>query len=435
MSRRPTPAHPAPLASTLRTARALALAMALALAAAASAQPTPELPLSLALETAEAAPGRLVEATWSERWSAEEVQRRAGPVFGAYGPPRVENAVDLWQLRFHTTDLDGSVATVAAQAFTPVASPRGAPPLLVYGSGTTGVAARCAPSRERELPAPLGAYRELLAPFAARGIAVVLPDYLGFDDPARPQAYFVAEAEARVMLDAARAVGELYARFGGLGPLRPDVVAAGYSQGGHAAFAAADRRSEYAPDVALRGVVGFAATTDVAALLATAAYYAPYVLLAYRSTYGAAIDPAQVLAPRFLANLEREAGSICVDGAQRVYPYDGASAYATEFHRALQAGAPEVAAPAFARALAMNATGLSGHGLPAMLVQGGQDVIVRDATQQRFAARLCAAGSAVAYVQVALARHRDTRPAGFEPAVAWVWGRVAQEPAPTTCTP
>jgi hypothetical protein len=70
-----------------------------------------------------------------------------------------------------------------------------------------------------------------------------------------------------------------------------------------------------------------------------------------------------------------------------------------------------------------------------MLVQGGQDVIVRDATQERFAALLCAAGSDVAYVHVALARHRDTRPAGFEPTVAWVWGRVAQEPAPSTCAP
>jgi hypothetical protein len=88
------------------------------------------------------------------------------------------------------------------------------------------------------------------------------------------------------MLDAARAMAELYARAVGIGALRGDVFVGGYSQGGHAAFAAADRHAAYAPDVPLRGAIGYAATTDVTELLATAAYYAPFVLLAYRSTYG-----------------------------------------------------------------------------------------------------------------------------------------------------
>jgi len=412
---------------------AVALALAAALAAAALAQARPPLPASLALPPSEPFPGRLLAATFLERWDAAEVQRRAAVAFGAYGPPVVENAVDLWRLRFVTTGLDGAHAVVTAQVFTPVEPPRGDAPLLVYGAGTTGVAAACAPSRERLLPTPLGYYRELLAPFAGRGLAVVFPDYLGFDDPDRPQAYFVAEAEAHVLLDAARAAAELYARSGPIGALGGDVFVGGYSQGGHAAFAAADRHAAYAPELALRGAIGFAATTDVTALLATAAYYAPFVLLAYRSTYGDAIDPAEVLAPRFVPTLAQDAGSFCVDRAQQVYPYDGAATYTAAFHQALQAGMPEAAAPAFARALAANATGLSGHGLPALLVQGGQDVIVRDATQERFRDALCAAGSAVVYAHLPLARHRDTRPAGFESTLAWVWALVAGAPPASTC--
>jgi hypothetical protein len=68
-------------------------------------------------------PGDLIEATHLERWSAEEVGRRAASVFGAYGPPAVTNAVDLWHLRFVTTGIDGEPGLVSAQAFTPVAPP------------------------------------------------------------------------------------------------------------------------------------------------------------------------------------------------------------------------------------------------------------------------------------------------------------------------
>jgi hypothetical protein len=413
-------------------ALAAAVAATLALAAAALAQtPLPVAPA--ALDPAGLPAGRLVEATFVERWTPAMVQERAAAAFGRFGPPTVENAVDLWLLRFTTTRFDGAVAVVTARAFTPVDSPRGAAPLLVYGAGTTGVAAACAPSREYERATPLGYYRELLAPYAARGVATVLPDYLGFEDPERPQAYFHAASEAHVLLDAARAMSELYARTAELGALRAETFFGGYSQGGHAAFAVADQHAAYAPDVAVAGAMGFAATTDVEALLATAAYYAPYVLLSYRSVYGDAIDPAEVLAPRFVATLEADAGTFCVDRAQQVYAYDGAVTYAEAFHRALQAGDPGAAAPAFARALAANATGLSGHGVPALVVQGGQDVIVLDRTQERFVAELCAAGSAVAYVHVPDARHRDTRPAGFEPSLAWMWGIADGAPAPSTC--
>jgi hypothetical protein len=420
-----------PAARAPRGALAAALAIATLAASALAQAPLPVAPPTL--DAAGLPAGRLVEAVFVERWTPQQVQERAGVAFGGYGAPLVENAVDLWLLRFTTTRFDGEVAVVRARAFTPVDPPRGAAPLLVYGSGTTGVADACAPSREYERATPLGYYRELLAPYAGRGFATVFPDYLGFEDPDRPQAYFHADSEAHVLLDAARAMTELYARVGGLGALRTETFFGGYSQGGHAAFAVADQHRTYAPDVRVTGVMGFAATTDVAALLATAAYYAPFVLLAYRSIYGDAIDAAQVLAPRFVPTLEQDAGAFCVDRAKQVYPYDGAGTYTADFHRALQAGDPGAVAPEFARALAANATGLSGHGLPALVVQGGQDVIVLDRTQERFVDALCAAGSPVTYLNVPTARHRDTRPAGFTASVEWMWALANGAPAPSTC--
>lgn len=408
------------------------LAPLLVLAGAAIGQsPLPIAPA--ALDASDLPAGRLVEATHVERWSLLDVHQNSGVAFGGFGPPAVDNAVDLWMVRFTTTRFDGEVVVVTARAFTPVDPPRGAAPVLVYGSGTTGVSDACAPSREYERATPLGYYRELLAPYAGQGFATIFPDYLGFEDPERPQAYFHADSEAHVLLDAARAMHELYARAGGLGELRAETFFGGYSQGGHAAFAVADQHRTYAPDVQVTGVMGFAATTDVEALLATAAYYAPFVLLSYRSIYGDTIDPAQVLAPRFLPNLEGEAGFFCVDRAQQVYTLDGAGTYTPAFHEALQAGDPASVAPEFALALAMNETGLTGHGLPALVVQGGRDVIVLDATQERFVEALCAAGSPVTYVNFASARHRDTRPAGFSASVEWMWA-LADGAAPrSTC--
>lgn len=379
--------------------------------------------------------GRLIEATHLQRWTAQQVHAQSVLAFGSHGQPPVENGVDLWQLRVATTGLDGDVVAVTAQFFHPVEPLAGSSPLFVYGSGTTGVGPACAPSRETLLPQPLGYYRELLAPYAARGFATVFPDYLGFDDPTRPQAYFHALSEAHVLLDAARAVREFYDRLAIADELQEAVFFGGYSQGGHAAFAVADHHRSYAPDVDVRGVIGFAATTDVAALLGEAAYYAPYVVLSYRSVYGAdKVDPAQVLGERWLRDLDATAGTICVDRAQQVYPFAGAPMYTAAFERGLRQGDLSAAAPGFADALKANHTGLSGHGVPALVIQGGRDVIVSDRVQERFVAALCQAGSDVQYVNYPTARHRDTRPAGFEASIAWMHHMLVPDlPAPNNC--
>ena len=382
------------------------------------------------------APGSIVEVVYEERLSVQEVLAAAATPFGRYGPPRVENAVDVYGLRFATTGLEGTVAVVTASLFVPVEPPRESSPLYVFGAGTTGLAGVCAPSREHELPQPLGNYRGYLAPYAGRGIVTVFPDYLGFEDPARPQAYFHAASEAHVMLDAARATRALFAEAPWLGELQNAVLTGGYSQGGHAAFAAADLRPWYAPEIPLLGMIGYGATTDVRPLFLEGPYYAPYVLASWSAIYGAQqVEAEAVLASRWLPALEREAITECVDRVQQVFPFDVDAMYTPEFARSLRAGTLERDFPGLHAVFEENKTGLSGHGLPALVVQGGQDIIARDATQERFVAALCAAGSAVEYVNVRDARHRDTRPAGFETAVTWIHERSAGAPAPSSCVP
>ena len=381
-------------------------------------------------------PGSLVEVIYEERLSRATVRQRAAAAFGRFGMPEVENDVDLYQLRFVTTGLEGELAVVSASLFVPVDPPRGPSPLYVFGSGTTGLADLCAPSREAALPQPLGEYRGYLAPYAGRGIVTVFPDYLGFENPMRPQAYFHAASEAHVMLDAARAARFFFSEAPWLGELQDAVLMGGYSQGGHAAFAAADLRPWYAPELPLLGMIGYGATTDVLPLFVEGPFYAPYVLASWSAIYGPAqVDAASVLADRWLPSLQREALSVCVDRAQQIYPFDVDAMYTPAFARALRAGTVPIDYPGLYALFQENRTGLSGHGLPALVVQGGRDVIVHDRTQERFVSELCARGSDVTYLNVHDARHRETRPAGFEAAVHWIHERSAGLPAPSHCTP
>ena len=116
-------------------------------------------------------------------------------------------------------------------------------PVLVFGSGTTGIADAGAPSLEQPEVRRLGWYTANMLAYAAQGFIEIFPDYIGFNDPARPQRYFSKAAEGHVMLDAARAASSLASAPGTPVRAAAKVFAAGYSQGGHAAFSAADLRA------------------------------------------------------------------------------------------------------------------------------------------------------------------------------------------------
>jgi pimeloyl-ACP methyl ester carboxylesterase len=267
--------------------------------------------------------------------------------------------------------------------------------------------------------------------YAGMGFITVLPDYAGFNDPARPQRYFSKRAEAHVMLDAARAVFRVMA--GSRHPVAPmpAVFTAGYSQGGHAAFAAADLRPEYAPEVPLAGLIGFGSTNDVEALLREGVCYAPPIIYTYRVLYGEEIDPAAYLQEKWARTLEADVTSMCVDVFQKYYGFDAAKVFRPEFLAALRGGTLAEGYPRLAARLAENHSGLSGHGLPALLVQGATDFIVTSATQRRFMEALREAGSEVVYREYAGVPHKGTRQAGFMQSVDWMETVARQDVRPT----
>jgi acetyl esterase/lipase len=199
------------------------------------------------------------------------------------------------------------------------------------------------------------------------------------------------------------------------------VFVAGYSQGGHAAFAAADLRVTYAPEVPLAGVVGFAATCDVATLLREGPVYAPFILYSYSLLYGPKqVDPFALLQERWARTLAEDANRLCVNEFQSYYPADCGQLYRPEFHKALFGGILSQSFPLLSARLAENSSGLSGHRLPALIVQGAEDIVITTASQDRFVDALRDAGSRVRYLLYPGARHKHTRPAGFADSVAWM---------------
>ncbi|APT90264.1 hypothetical protein CSPHI_03350 [Corynebacterium sphenisci DSM 44792] len=148
---------------------------------------------------------------------------------------------------------------------------KGPRPTVVIAPGTMGQGDQCAPSTGYGLFANIDAAGpstavnyELLNAYAAarRGIRVVITDYIGMGTPG-VHTYVNSDDEGHAVLDAARA-GLAAA---GADPADP-VGVLGYSQGGGAAAAAAERAGSYAPELNLTATYAGAPPADLRKVLA-----------------------------------------------------------------------------------------------------------------------------------------------------------------------
>ncbi|MDO5730324.1 lipase family protein [Corynebacterium sphenisci] len=142
-------------------------------------------------------------------------------------------------------------------------------PTVVIAPGTQGVGDQCAPSRGRGFAVDLAEGPSLalnyelpkMYAFAAKGIRVVLTDYIGLGTPGM-HTYGHAEDQAHAVLDGLRAGLAL----AGADPSDP-VGITGYSQGGGAAAAAAEHAASYAPELNLRATYAGAVPARIGELL------------------------------------------------------------------------------------------------------------------------------------------------------------------------
>lgn len=367
--------------------------------------------------------GNILELDPGSFHSIDQLRDSIPGFFEYYRAPEPLYPVQEYRIRFISTDYDGSPVSILAQVFVPVAEEATDFPRFVFASGTTGLSDASAPSLEIPEVERWGWYTQNMLAYASQGFIVVLPDYTGFNDDQRTQRYFSKFAEGYMMLDAFKVSADMFDRpelEGTNASIDQYLFTGGYSQGGHAAMAAADLRPYYAPELAITGIITFGSTNDIEALMREGVAYAPLIMYSYREIYGDdSIDISRFLQPRFVTNFETQAlGRL--PQFQSTYGFSQENLFTEEFRNALNNGTVQQDFPDLYQLMEENDSGLSGHGVPTLIIQGGKDFIVTTATQLAFAQELRQLGSQVRMLVYPKASHRYTRHAGFPATIWWM---------------
>lgn len=160
---------------------------------------------------------------------------------------------------YRSTSASGAANVVTGTVYEPLTAWTGAGsrPIVSFGVGTQGQGDRCAPSQT--LPIGSNYEKNTITLLLSQGWAVAVTDYEGLGT-AGDHTYVVKDAEANAMLDMVRAAQKLP---------QTSVTAAspvglwGYSQGGQASAAAAEREATYAPELDIKGVVAGGVPSDL----------------------------------------------------------------------------------------------------------------------------------------------------------------------------
>ncbi|MGC9395368.1 MAG: lipase family protein [Anaerolineae bacterium] len=347
--------------------------------------------------------------------------------------------VDLYRITFETVDELGQIVETHADLYIPYVETEEAFPVLGHAAGTTGVGNGCAPLDERATGRSWGSYHAHSLAYAAQGYIVVFPNWLHFEDPQRIHPYFVAELQGHTLLDAVRAAYRFWDRDQALDTQAEPAQTAfmmGYSSGGHAIFAAKDRAQAYAPELPIKGALGFGAVTNPGLLLQEDPIFGPYLVYAYRDFYGEdIIDPAEVYLPPWVEDFEGDVLSTCVDEIFYYYSHSARRMYVPEFREVLYDDQLADVYPEFAEKLNANTAGLGGGtDIPVLILQGTADTVITPPSQRAFMDELCALGNAVTWIEYEAATHADIRWRSYADALSWM-GNTVQGSAPRSDCP
>ncbi|BCN82481.1 lipase family protein [Prescottella equi] len=156
-----------------------------------------------------------------------------------------------------TSGIDGRGTEVSGTVFVPPGrAPAGGWPVVTVGHPTTGLLDDCAPSRHGNLLGSAGLVRDLLA----RGYVVAVTDYEGLGTDG-PHPYLEPITAGYNLIDAVRAARTLV----------PDAstrwAAIGVSQGGQAAWAAAERAGRYGDGLEFVGAASLSPPADLSPIV------------------------------------------------------------------------------------------------------------------------------------------------------------------------
>lgn len=331
-----------------------------------------------------------------------------------------------WRLLYTTTAADGAPATASAVVVVPSDAP-GPRPVIAWAHGTTGFATQCAPSL-LEHPFEAGAM-PALEQVVERGWAVVATDYTGLGTPG-PHPYLIGPGEGHSVLDSLRAAGQLPEA-----DLAAETVVWGHSQGGHAALWTGQLAGDYAPELALLGVVAMAPAADVEALAESlpdsrvGALFASYVIASYAAHYPEITLEEQVIPPA--RTLVREMSGRCLAEPSILASLVSVLSLARDQSVYAQ---PPTDGPLGDRLRENVPTGP--FDIPLLVAQGEADTLILPDDQQAYVDRLCASAQALAYRTYPGEDHLslvERESALVEDLLSWAADRFAGAPVGAGC--
>lgn len=346
---------------------------------------------------------------------------------------------------YRTTDAKGEPTTATGTVLSPIPPWRGSGerPLVSFAVGTHGIAPHCRTSEliQRLLTyhPPIDISTEYEAMFIGamlvQGIAVVVTDYI-------PSTYLISAAEGNAVIDAARAAQRLP---GADIPARGPVVFWGYSQGGHAAGAAAEQVGSYAPELDLRG--SYVGAPPVSHLnlfryaeggmsLGAGGFFLKSLISSYPEVESAVDEMLSDKGRQFLDTTSAQ----CVGGAMLSYGLQPSNSLTTDGRSMAEVLEAD---PRTAQVLEEMTLGRGVPTAPVMLVTGSNDDLVPPADHRQLARTWCSKGATVDLVDLPLPMvlpgsiigHSVNAPiVGLTEGQHWLNDRFNGVPAPSTCS-
>ena len=332
--------------------------------------------------------------------------------------------VRAWRIMYRSTSATDQPVAITGTLMVPqVPWLLGRRPVVSYALGSHGMGEQCTPSIQFRS----GTQPELgvIGAYLAQGWAVVVTDY-----QRRPvHTYVNTRMAAHAVLDAARAVAEVPGS--GITAANP-VAISGYSQGGHAAAAAAERQPGYAPDLNLTGVAAGGVPADLRAVANAVERdvlfgVVPMAVASLRSAYPEL--PLDGLNDTGRAAIEQVTGQ-CIAETTAQWAFRSATELTVG---GLTIDEFFASQPAWAARVDEQRIGRLRPGVPVLAYQGLLDPWVPHAVTQQLAADWCGLGANVRFRTYPIAEHFGGLGEAIPEVLTWLHSRFAGMPSASTC--
>ncbi len=323
-----------------------------------------------------------------------------------------ENNATTVRIMYHSRDAqDRDRAVTGVITYPDAAAPADGWPVMAWAHGTTGMSTTCAPSR-----------RGGTAPWFGLDSVRVASDFIGLGPIGERHAYLSGLSEGHSVIDSVRAARRYTAAHAGT-----TWVAAGVSQGGHAALFTNELGQAYAPELDLRGTVTIAPASVLDKTFGPDDQLVPR-MVGVMALYGIATDHPDIHPDDYVSDAVKAQESSIDTGCLTDVVKAMAPIPAETFYKKN----PIETDPARAAMIA-NDPGHVKVAAPLLLVYGTADNFVVPARVLYLYDQLCSIGQVTEIVKIDGAGHDNVSTMAGAQINAWLAERLGAKPAPSSC--